>query len=322
TILYKVHKMNPTALVYSSHNRCEYIHNQWIVERALQSHDNKTLLYLPWSESGDGGAFGTPQQFGWGKFEWYLNRFEQYGLKSEPFYYTDHMSREDAQNFFHKLATSEVVILGGGNSSLGLSRYKGVGERFFGDRDLFQRILNDRASRGKLTVGFSAGADQLCSILQSEIYSDLSDPVGFGLCHDIITTLHHEPQRDSELEHGAKKFPHCLIFGLPNDSGVAINQGFLPSGNIWQVIDFITDESWDISGEEFHIKTRQGAGIDHFYNDGRKWTFKGGDKMVRIIAPDSSWQDAWIFTAQGECYHYNNQERGNFSSVSEVLSHY
>ena len=49
--------MQPTCFVYSSHNRCEYIHRWWIVERALQSQDNKSILYLPMSEQGSGGLW-------------------------------------------------------------------------------------------------------------------------------------------------------------------------------------------------------------------------------------------------------------------------
>ena len=314
--------MKPTAFIYSSHNCCEYIHRWWIVERALQSHDNKTVLYLPMSEGGSGGEFGSPQQFGWGKFEWYLNRFREWGLESYPFYYRDDLTHEEAEDFFHKVANSEVVILGGGNSSTGLSRYKAIGEHFFGDRELFNKVLHDRANRGKLTVGFSAGADQLGTILSSQIWTDLNDPVGFDMCHNIMSTLHHDSSRNEELAIGARKFPHCMIFGLPNDAGIGTTQGFLPSGNIWQVIDFVTDESWDIPSDAFHIKTRMGAGIDHFYADGRQWTFHGGDKMARVMGPDSSWQEAFIFLANGGCYHYATQSPAGYSSPEEVFSDY
>ncbi len=314
--------MQPTCFVYSSHNRCEYIHRWWIVERALQSQDNKSILYLPMSEQGSGGAFGSPQQFGWGKFEWYLDRFRQWGLNSYPFYWTDDIGQYDASIFFDSVASSEVVILGGGNSSLGLARYKELGRRFNGDANLMSKILHDRARRGKLTVGFSAGADQLCSLLSSEIWTDLSDPYGFGLAHNVMTTLHHEPGRGDELYMGAQKFPHCMVFGLPNDAGLAVSQGVLPSGNIWQVIDFVTDNSWDIPSEEFHIKTRQGAGIEHYYADGRSWTFKGGDRMVRIMSSDSGWQEAFIITSSGQQVHYYTYNDCHFSSLEDILSRY
>ena len=315
--------MHPTAFIYSSHNCCEYIHRWWIVERALQSPSNKTLLHLPFSEGGNGGEWGSPQQFGWGKFEWYFNFFSKYGLNAYPFYYKDDMSQEEAENLFDLLANSEVVLLGGGNSSIGLSRYKAVGEHFFGDRDLFRKILHGRASRGKLTVGFSAGADQLGSVLASQIHTDLNDPEGFGLCHNIMSTLHHDPQRRDELSYGAQRFPNMMIFGLPNDAGIGVSQGVLPSGNIWQMIDFVTDSSWDIPHDEFHIRTRQGMGIEHFYNDGeRQWHFQGGDKMARIMAPDSSWQDAYIFSANGSCHHYWTQQGAGYSNPQEVFENF
>jgi hypothetical protein len=314
--------MNHTAFIYSSHNCSEYIHRDWIVNRALQSADNKTILHLPMSEGGSGGEFGTPQQFGWGKFEWYFNFFRKYGLDSYPFYWSDDMTKQKAEEFFDLLANSEVVVLGGGNSSVGLARYKTMGEYFFGDRNLCKKVLHDRAARGKLTVGFSAGADQLSEVLASEIHSDLQDPEGFGLCHNIMSTLHYEPGRDDEISLGAQKFPEHMIFGLPNDSGIGVSQGVLPSGNIWQIIDFVTDKSWDIPADEFHIKTRQGVGIKHYYSDGqRSWEFQGGDRMARIVAPDSSWQDAYIFT-RGTCFHYGPQTQVGFESSEEIFERY
>ncbi|MFC1745517.1 Type 1 glutamine amidotransferase-like domain-containing protein [Candidatus Riflebacteria bacterium] len=314
--------MHPTAFVYSSHNRCEYIHRWWIVERALKSHDNKTILYLPMSEGGNSGAFGTPQQFGWGKFEWYLNFFAQYGLQAYPFYWNDAISREDAETFFKMLSDSEVVILGGGNTYTGMSRYKAMGDHYFGDYNLFKKVLHDRAKRGKLTVGFSAGADQLCEILSGHIFSDLNYPEGFGLAHNIIVTLHHDGENKHTIYSGAQKFPHCMVFGLPNDSGLGVSQGYLPSGNIWQLIDFVTDNSWDIPQEAFHIKTAMGVGIDHYYNDARDWTFRGGDRMARVMSPDSRWQEAFIFTAHGHCFHYGSQSSAGFGNPEEVFEHY
>jgi hypothetical protein len=42
--------MRPTALVYSSHDRCEYIHREFIIKRALENPDNKTIFHLSMSE--------------------------------------------------------------------------------------------------------------------------------------------------------------------------------------------------------------------------------------------------------------------------------
>jgi hypothetical protein len=313
--------MQPTTFVYSSHDRSEYIHRWWIVERALQSPDNKTILHLPMSEGSEEDMYG-PQHFNWSKFEWYFNSFKKWGLNAFPFYWSNDLKREDAEALMDHLANCEVVILGGGNSSRGLARYKALGEYFFGDRDLFAKILHDRQNRGKLTVGFSAGADQLCQYLSSEIFYGLRDPHGFGMASNVITTLHHEPQRREELYVGAKKFPQCMVFGLPNDSGIAVNQGVLPSGNIWQVIEFVTDKSWDVPSDEFHIKTRSGVGIEHYYNDGRHWSFNGGDKMVRAMSPDGSWQEIFIITNQGTPIHYWTQNTIHTNNVEEILSWY
>ena len=56
------------------------------------------------------------------------------------FFWEDSMNEHQAHELLNLVANSEVVILGGGNSSTGLSRYKVVGEHFFGDRDLFRKI--------------------------------------------------------------------------------------------------------------------------------------------------------------------------------------
>lgn len=311
--------MHPTALLYSSHNRSEYLHRWWIVERALQHPTNKTITYLPMSEAGNSGEFGTPQQFGWSKFEWYFEAFKQYGLKSWPFFWTDTMSRQDAEVFFDMCANSEVLILGGGNSVTGLNRYKAIGEHFYGDRNLFTKVLHERAANGKLTVGFSAGCDQLGEILQAQTYTDLADPIGFGLAHNVMTNLHHEDHRNEELYYAASQFPHLMVFGLPNDSGLAVSQGYLPSGNIWQIIEFITDNSWDLPEDGFHIKTRAGQGIEHIYNTGQHWTFRGGDRMARVLSPDNSWQEAFIFSPNSHCFHYWSQTPAGFSDPLEVF---
>jgi hypothetical protein len=73
------------------------------------------------------------------------------------------------------------------------------------------------------------------------------------------------------------------VVGLPNDSGIAVNQGRTPRGARWQFIRFITDESWDRAEDQFHIKTRHGVRIEHRGPDGRDWKFNGGDVLVRIL---------------------------------------
>ncbi len=304
--------MFPTALIYSSHNRCAYIHRDWIVERALKSHDNKTILYLPTSM----GEMHQ-QEYGWGTFRWYFDQFRDWGLISHPFYWRPELSQEDVAKLFDCLARYEVVILGGGSTTLGMERYKQLGEQYFGDENIFGRILHDRQKAGKLTVGFSAGADQLCSTTTSGVMGG-TDPRGFGLVRDVMSTLHYEYGGDNDLISLATQFPHTMIFGLPNDSGLAVDQGYLPSGNFWQVIEFLIDSSWDIPEDGWHVKTRQGMKIKHFYSDGRDYTFDNNEKMVRIISPDGHYNRAWIQSSQG-FLDYWSQSHGEFHNVEHVL---
>ena len=64
--------MKPTTLIYSSHNRCDYLHREWIVQRALESWDNKTVFYIPFSM----GRYDQ-QEYSWGTFRWYFDFFRQ-----------------------------------------------------------------------------------------------------------------------------------------------------------------------------------------------------------------------------------------------------
>jgi len=307
--------MFPTALIYSSHNRCEEIHRWWIVERALKDPHNKTVLYLPMSMGSQ-----DSQDYSWGTFRWYFDFFKKWGLEPRNFFWNDHMSKADVDLLFDWLETTQVVILGGGSSMLGRQRYEALGERYYGDSSLFERILHERQDRGLLTVGFSAGADQLCSYMMGAVEADLHDIRGFGLVHNVLTTLHHEWGREGSLKYAAGRFPHCAVFGLPNDSGLAVDQGFLESGNIWQVIEFIIDTSWDIPNEAFHIKTRQGLDIEHYYPDGRHWTFHHGDRMVRVMSQDNQFHGAWILRANGQIVDYWSQNNSLYPSIEAILA--
>jgi hypothetical protein len=112
-----------------------------------------------------------------------------------------------------------------------------------------------------------------------------------------------------------------LAFGLPNDAGIASNQGFLASGNKWQVLRFIVDNSWDLPDDHFHIKTRQGMGIEHIYHDGRKWTFNGGDAMIRIFSPDYSYQGTWIHSPDhATVIDYWSQSPSRFANFDHILA--
>ena len=303
--------LKPTALIYSSHNRCEYLHRDWIVQRALDNPHNKSILYLPF-----GMENRESQDYSYGTFKWYFDRFIPFGLDARTFFWNDNLSRYDAEIFFKMVEDSEVVILGGGDVKLGFERYDAMGGHFFDDYDLFNNCLHQRQNTGKLTVGFSAGAVQLGDVCEQDDYHRC-----YALIHNVTTTLHYEWSREANLSELARKFSGHLAFGLPNDAGIASNQGVLPSGNKWQVLQFIIDNSWDIEEDSFHIKTRQGMGIGHFYNDGRKWTLNGGDVMVRVFSPDYSYQGTWIIMPDNPTItDYHSRSPSRFVSIDHILA--
>ena len=303
--------IKPTALIYSSHNRCDYLHRNWIVQRALEHPHNKSIMYLPFGmESLDA------QDYSWGTFKWYFDQFTPYGLNPLVFFWNDHLSHHDAEVFFNMVEHAEVVILGGGDVSVGFERYDAMGGRFFGDYDRFRDTLHQRQNGGKLTVGFSAGAAQLGDVCLHDDYHRC-----YALIHNVTATLHHDWGREGQLHQLTGKFPGHLAFGLPNDAGIASNQGFLPSGNKWQVLQFIIDNSWDIPEDRGHIKTRQGMGIEHVYHDGRRWTFYGGDVMIRIFSPDYSYQGTWITTPNHPAvFDYWSQSPSRFANIDHVMA--
>lgn len=311
--------MRATALVYSSHNRGDYIHENLIVERALRGRDNKRILFLPMSETVQRGSEMERQEYSWGTFRWFFDRYARYGLEYFPFYWSSHLSHRDVESLWHHLATAEVVILGGGNSGFGMQRYKDLGARFAGEWGKFGRILHERKDRGLLTVGFSAGADQLCESLYRSVLVDDMNGAGFGLVRNTVVTLHHEPARSGSLRDAARKYPHYLAFGLPNDSGFLHDSGWLPSGNLWQVYELVTDMSWDLAEDAHHVKTRHGAGIEHVYADGRSWTFRGGDMVVRVESPDGRFRETWMRSG-GRWLHRDSQSPSWFGSVEEILA--
>ncbi len=311
----------PTAFIYSSHARCRYIHDHWIVSRALRG--DGTILFLPMSEAVNEESPEGRQSWAWGNFQWYFRQFQQYGLKAEAFYWSRDLDRADVDELMHKLWSSEVVILGGGNPSTGLRHYKDLGDEFYGERGCFGRILHERQERGLMTVGFSAGTDQLCEFMSSCIGKELPDCKGFGLLRNVMATSHFEPGQEGHLAYGARSFGHCMLFGLPNDSGIACDQGWTPGGNIWQLLEFVTDNSWDEPSDHWHIKTRQGVGIQHAYPDGRDWVFHGGDRMLRIQSPDCRYQEAWILPAGGGiCYDWWSQSPTFFSNIADMIAHH
>jgi hypothetical protein len=256
------------------------------------------------------------QEFSWGTFDWYFDRFRPFGLNAMVFFWSDDLSRHDAEVFFNLVENAEVVILGGGEINLGFERYDAMGGYFFDDYDRFKTYLHQRQHSGKLTVGFSAGAAQLGDVSAHDDYHRC-----YALIHNVTTLLHYEWSREAELRHAASRFPGHLAFGLPNDAGIASNQGHLPSGNKWQVLQFIIDNSWDIPEDYFHIKTRQGMGIDHIYHDGRKWTFNGGDALIRIFSPDYSYQGTWIMGPNyATVIDYWSQSPSRFSNLDHIMA--
>jgi hypothetical protein len=273
------------------------------------------------SETVQNGSEYDRQEFSWGTFRWFFDYYRKYGLQYFPFYWSSHLRQQDVDTLWHHIWNAEVVILGGGHSLTGIRRYKQLGAQFAGEWGKFGRLLHERRRRGLLTVGFSAGADQLCDSLFRRTWGDEYDGGGFGLVRNTMVTLHHEPDRNGDLQYAAHRFPHNFVFGMPNDAGINHDWGTLPSGNIWQVYEFVIDQSWDLARDQMHIKTRHGAKIEHFYNDGRHWSFGGGDLIVRVESQDGNYRQAWMRIG-GRWMHYWSQQPTFFNSVEHILANH
>ena len=104
--------MQPTVLVYSSHERCNYIHNDWIVQRALRG--NHRILFLPLSASTDDADSLHHQEYNWERFSYFFDFYKQYGLDAFPFFLREGLQQADVSKLWEALGTAEVVILGGG----------------------------------------------------------------------------------------------------------------------------------------------------------------------------------------------------------------
>jgi peptidase E len=311
--------MEGTALLYSSHDRSNYIHNDLIVQRALRGTDNKRILFLPMSETPQNGSEFERQEFSYGTFRWFFSFYDSYGLEYRPFYWSSQLRKEDVDRLWSDLWSSEVVVLGGGNSETGLWRYKSLGAHFDGEPGKFGRILHERQQRGLLTAGYSAGADQLAETLFGVTRGPMGDADAFGLARNVMVSLHHEAARNEDLYRAATRFPHAMAFGLPNDAGIYVDQGILASGNVWQVIRFIVDRSWTEPSDWWHVKTRSGALIEHVYNDGRHWAFDDRDVMVRVQSQDNRFHEVWIGT-QGVMRHYWTQRPSKYRAIEEILA--
>jgi hypothetical protein len=303
--------MNGTVLVYSSHDRSHYLHDRFLAQRALGGWGNKRIVFLPMSDEG--------QDFAWDNFRWFFDRYAQYGLEYFPFFWSPHLSKHDVDQLWYQLATAEVVILGGGHSYRGLERYKSLGARFDDEWGKFGRLLHERQAKGLFTVGFSAGADQLCERLYRAAHGAEGHNDAFGLVRNAMVKLHHDASENGDLAWAARQFPRERVFGLPNDSGLHVAQGLLPSGNLWQVIEFVIDNSWDDPSDGFHVKTRSGAKIEHIYPDGRHWSFGGGEYLVRIRSQDFGFDESWIISG-GTVRHYGTLARDGYSGIEHLLA--
>jgi hypothetical protein len=307
-----------TGLLYSSHNRSEYIHNHFIVQRALRG--NGRILFLPMSAPPRGQNDYERQDYEWGTFRWYFDFYERYGLRATPFFWSGGLGQDDVDVLWHELYNADVVILGGGNSRTGMWRYKNLGYRFAGGEwGKFGRILHERKERGLLNVGFSAGADQLAEHLFQHATAPGTDTDGFGIARNVIVRLHHEPGNLGSLAEAARNLPQCMAFGLPNDSGLFVDGGRLPSGNHWQVIEFVLDGSWDLPNDQFHIKTRHGGKIEWVGPSGRHWAFSGGQRLVRIQSDDNRFEDAWLDVGS-HLLHFGTGAPSRYDSIEEVLA--
>lgn len=311
-------RMKPTVLVYSAHSRCNLIHNDWIVQRALAG--NRRLLFLPFSERPSGGDEIARQAGAWDRFRWFFDFYRGYGLEAAPFYWSSRLERADVEVLLEMMADSEVVLLGGGNPWLGRARLRGLGRDFFDDGDRLPRVLRERRERGLLTAGFSAGADQLGEHMSNEIENGADDDRGFGLARQVISVNHYEAGRAGALQAIAHQFGNALAFGLPNDSGLAIEDGWLHSGRRWQLIEMIIDTTWDRPEDQFHIKTRQGEKIHHFYADGRHWAFGGGDRLMRLEGQDGRQETLILPAGGGPAIDYWAQVPTGLASIEAILA--
>jgi len=288
--------MEPTVLIYSSHDRCNLIHNDWIVQRALGG--NRRILFLPLSASTDDGDSQRHQVYNWERFEWFFNWYRQYGLSAFPFIWHRELRQGDVDQLWDALATAEVVILGGGRPALGMHRFRELGERFGSGPDHVPDLLRGRCAGDLLTVGYSAGVDQLCELMSSASGHGAATP-GFGLARRVVATSHFALGQQSWLDELARAFPDCLVFGLPNDSGLALAEGQTASGRRWQALEVIVDTSWDRPEDSDHVKTRQGVLVQHLDAEGRHWGFRGGDTVVRVFG-DSEAPDETYFVIPGK----------------------
>jgi hypothetical protein len=309
--------MHPTEFVYSSHSCSSYMYGTYLVEPALKHPTDHRLLYLPMSEVPVDGSDQAGQEFGWNKVSWYLEKFRESGLAPQNFYWSEGLRRPDVDVLVDLLENAAVVILGGGNTGLGNSRYQDIGRRFWMDTDRIGQLLRKRHEKGLLTGGYSAGAEQLIGT-STGVAENRDNPQGFGLVRDMRLILHHEWSRREELAELAAHSPNCVTFGLPNDSGLAIRQGKLPNGRQWQWIRCVVDTSWDAPNDQFHIKTRSGLRIDHYYPNGQHWSFNDGDELLRLWSENDT-ESRTYFIMNKRAFDYYSREPIELPELAQIV---
>jgi len=109
-----------------------------------------------------------------------------------------------------------------------------------------------------------------------------------------------------------------MVFGLPNDSGLAVAEGRTHWGNVWQLIETIVDTSWDKPDDAWHIKTRQGVEVQHHYPDGRHWVLRNGDQILRVFHDDGG-MEAFIVRPFSPIKEYWSQHDTAFANIDHIL---
>ncbi len=266
--------------MYDSLQKCRIIHGEWIVRRALSARADPTVVYLPMSNDEEHGQ--SQQQTS----EAFLWLFEQAApqLRVKVPYWRSGLSGEEIERMFHDFETCEVLILGGGTSALGLARYREIGVAGFGDSGRFRRTLEARLARGRLTVGFSAGAEQLSSSLTGVLeYEGRVEP-GFALVQDLIVAVHFEPRRAGVLRRAQKLHPGHQVLALPNETALGIRQRELEDGRVWQLFEVVVDPS----------ASRSTPFVTHLDHQGGVHEHSHGTRLERIIDPRAHLQSVTL----------------------------
>ena len=143
---------------------------------------------------------------------------------------------------------------------------------------------------------------------------------GFGLARRVVATSHFAHGQETWLDELARAFPSCLVFGLPNDSGLALTEGLTRSGRRAQTIEVIVDTSWDRPEDAAHVKTRQGVLVQHLDAQGRHWGFHGGDALVRVFAGGDEPDETYFVVPGKPARNAAAWERTPYGTVEDILA--